>query len=101
MKLELMTKNPGPGWACSLSPAQLDISFEKAFKQRRYPDAYERLLMDVPYAAIATLFMRRDEVEAAWAWVGRRCIDRLGKTGREIAAFVSRRGAGGRRPPLR
>ena len=34
----------------------------------RFPDAYERLLMDV-VRGNATLFMRRDEVEAAWAWV--------------------------------
>ena len=32
------------------------------------PDAYERLLMDV-VRGNPTLFMRRDEVEAAWAWV--------------------------------
>jgi glucose-6-phosphate 1-dehydrogenase len=67
MKLELMTKNPGPG-GLRLSPAQLDISFEKAFGTR-YPDAYERLLMDAARGN-PTLFMRRDEVEAAWSWVG-------------------------------
>ena len=32
------------------------------------PDAYERLLMDV-IKGNPTLFMRRDEVEAAWTWV--------------------------------
>jgi glucose-6-phosphate 1-dehydrogenase len=32
------------------------------------PDAYERLLMDV-IRGDQTLFMRGDEVEAAWAWV--------------------------------
>ena len=66
MKLELMTKNPEPG-GLHLSPTQLDISFEKAFATR-YPDAYERLLMD-SVRGNATLFMRRDEVEAAWTWV--------------------------------
>jgi glucose-6-phosphate 1-dehydrogenase len=34
----------------------------------RNPDAYERLLMDVVRGS-QTLFMRRDEVEAAWAWI--------------------------------
>ncbi len=34
----------------------------------RNPDAYERLLMD-SCAANQTLFMRRDEVEAAWSWI--------------------------------
>ena len=33
----------------------------------RYPDAYERLLMDVVRGNLA-LFMRRDEVHAAWDW---------------------------------
>jgi glucose-6-phosphate 1-dehydrogenase len=32
------------------------------------PEAYERLLLDV-MAGDATLFMRRDAVEASWTWV--------------------------------
>ena len=32
------------------------------------PEAYERLLLDV-MAGDQTLFMRRDQVEAAWQWV--------------------------------
>jgi glucose-6-phosphate 1-dehydrogenase len=32
------------------------------------PDAYERLLYDV-MRANSTLFMRADQVEAAWQWV--------------------------------
>ena len=66
MRLEMMTKEPGPG-GLHLRPTGLDISFEKAFGTR-YPDAYERLLMDV-VRGNTTLFMRRDEVEAAWHWV--------------------------------
>lgn len=65
IKLEVITKDPGPG-GMRLRPTNLDISFEETFKQR-YPDAYERLLMDV-VRGNATLFMRRDEVEVAWAW---------------------------------
>lgn len=65
MKLEVMTKDPGPG-GLRLRPTNLDISFEKTFNQR-YPDSYERLLMDV-VRGNATLFMRRDEVEVAWEW---------------------------------
>ena len=45
----------------------LDMSFKEAFNVRN-PDAYERLLMDV-VRGDQTLFMRRDEVAAAWAWV--------------------------------
>jgi glucose-6-phosphate 1-dehydrogenase len=66
MRLEMMTKDPGPG-GLRLSPTGLDISFEKTFG-KRFPDAYERLLMDT-VRGNPTLFMRRDEVEAAWAWV--------------------------------
>jgi glucose-6-phosphate 1-dehydrogenase len=66
MRLGMMTKDPGPG-GLRLRPTELDVSFEKAFSLR-YPDAYERLLMDT-VRGNATLFMRRDEVEAAWQWV--------------------------------
>ncbi len=66
MRMEMMTKEPGPG-GLRLTPTALDISFEKTFGTR-YPDAYERLLMDT-VRGNATLFMRRDEVEAAWSWV--------------------------------
>ena len=66
IRLGMMTKDPGPG-GLRLRPAELDISFERAFSIN-YPDAYERLLMDT-VRGNATLFMRRDEVEAAWLWV--------------------------------
>lgn len=45
----------------------LNLSFAETFRVR-YPDAYERLLMDV-VRGDPTLFMRRDEVEAAWTWI--------------------------------
>ena len=43
------------------------MSFAETFAVRN-ADAYERLLMDV-VRGNQTLFMRRDEVEAAWRWV--------------------------------
>jgi glucose-6-phosphate 1-dehydrogenase len=66
VKLFLTTKDPGPG-GMRLREAPLNLSFAETFKVR-YPDAYERLLIDV-VRGDPTLFMRRDEVEAAWAWV--------------------------------
>ena len=66
MKLELMAKEPGPG-GMRLRPVALDMTFAKHFGHK-YPEAYERLLMDV-VRGNATLFMRRDEVEAAWSWI--------------------------------
>jgi len=64
--LELMTKDRGPG-GMRLVTAPLNLSFGETF-QSRTPDAYERLLMDV-VRGNPTLFMRRDEVEAAWHWI--------------------------------
>jgi glucose-6-phosphate 1-dehydrogenase len=66
VELLLMIKDPGPG-GMRLRAEPLNLSFAQAFRAR-YPDAYERLLMDV-VRGNPTLFMRRDEVEAAWAWV--------------------------------
>ncbi|UEM05567.1 glucose-6-phosphate dehydrogenase [Skermanella rosea] len=65
IRLNLMAKDPGPG-GMRLREASLNLSFAETFKSR-FPDAYERLLMDV-VRGNPTLFMRRDEVEAAWRW---------------------------------
>ena len=66
MKLKLVTKDPGPG-GMRLRYVPLNLSYADQFSAR-YPDAYERLLMAVVRGDLA-LFMRRDEVEAAWRWV--------------------------------
>ncbi len=66
VQLSLMAKEPGPG-GFNLRPVSLNLSFEETFGLR-YPDAYERLLMEVLRGNPA-LFMRRDEVEAAWGWI--------------------------------
>jgi glucose-6-phosphate 1-dehydrogenase len=65
LQLSMLSKEPGPG-GIRLRPVSLDLTFAEQFG-RRAPDAYERLLMDV-IRGHPTLFMRRDEVEAAWAW---------------------------------
>ena len=66
VRMRLMTKEPGPG-GMRLRSVPLDLAFADEFDQR-FPDAYERLLLDVVRGNRA-LFMRRDEVEAAWHWV--------------------------------
>ncbi|MHC5652752.1 glucose-6-phosphate dehydrogenase [Stappia sp.] len=66
VRMQVMIKDPGPG-GMRLRQVPLDMSFAKAFNVRN-PDAYERLIMDV-IRGNQTLFMRRDEVDAAWAWV--------------------------------
>jgi glucose-6-phosphate 1-dehydrogenase len=66
IKLWLMIKEPGAG-GMRLKHVPLDMSFAKAFAGLSI-DAYERLLMDV-VRGNAALFMRRDEVEAAWRFI--------------------------------
>ncbi|MEM1314274.1 MAG: glucose-6-phosphate dehydrogenase [Pseudomonadota bacterium] len=69
IQLEMTIKDPGPG-GMRLAPASLDMTFADRLESQglSMPDAYERLLMDV-IRGDQTLFMRGDEVEAAWAWV--------------------------------
>lgn len=66
VKQWIMIKDPGPG-GMRLRHVPLDMSFAESFDTRN-PDAYERLLLDV-IRNNQTLFMRGDEVEAAWEWV--------------------------------
>lgn len=66
VKLMMMIKDPGPG-GMRLREVPLNLSFAATFSERT-PEAYERLLMDVIRGS-QTLFMRRDELEAAWSWV--------------------------------
>lgn len=68
MDLRVTIKEPGPG-GMRLIEVPLDMTFADALGQNDedVPDAYERLIMDV-IRGNQTLFMRGDEVEAAWAW---------------------------------
>ena len=66
MKLYMQIKEPGPG-GMRLKSLPLNLSYADNFTVR-YPDAYERLLMDIIRGNLS-LFMRGDEVEAAWEWV--------------------------------
>jgi glucose-6-phosphate 1-dehydrogenase len=63
--LSVLAKSPGHGMV--LKPVDLSLDFADAFKTRQL-DAYERLLTDVINGTL-TLFMRRDELEAAWSWI--------------------------------
>ncbi|MDO5621596.1 MAG: glucose-6-phosphate dehydrogenase [Paracoccus sp. (in: a-proteobacteria)] len=68
INLKVMIKEPGPG-GMRLVQVPLDMSFAEALgTDGDMPDAYERLIMDV-IRGNQTLFMRGDEVEAAWAWI--------------------------------
>jgi len=65
VNLWMEIKEPGAG-GLRLKSLPLNLSYADNFTVR-YPDAYERLLMDVVRGNLS-LFMRRDEVEAAWRW---------------------------------
>jgi glucose-6-phosphate 1-dehydrogenase len=56
-----------PGAATKLQPVRMRFSYDSEFGAYT-PEAYERLLLEA-IAADATLFIRRDEVEAAWGIV--------------------------------
>ncbi|PTX56068.1 glucose-6-phosphate 1-dehydrogenase [Litoreibacter ponti] len=66
--LRVTIKEPGPG-GMRLIDVPLDMTFADALgpEGEDVPDAYERLIMDV-IRGNQTLFMRGDEVEAAWRW---------------------------------
>jgi glucose-6-phosphate 1-dehydrogenase len=63
--MTVLAKNPGEGM--KLKPVSLALDLGETFKTRSL-DAYERLLMDTVKGNL-TLFMRRDELDAAWRWI--------------------------------
>ena len=65
LTMNLMAKTPGDGMR--VKPVELELDFRESFKTPRM-EAYERLLLDVLRGQL-TLFMRGDELEAAWDWV--------------------------------
>jgi len=69
ISLSLMNKTPSlDHGGMELKPLSLDLNLIDAYKNARRRIAYERLLMDA-LAGNQTLFVRRDETEAAWAWI--------------------------------
>src|SRR5437899_2619279 len=56
-----------PGTRAQTHPVEMDFQYSEVFG-RPSPEAYERLLLDV-MAGDASRFMRRDAVEASWAWI--------------------------------
>jgi glucose-6-phosphate 1-dehydrogenase len=65
LSLRIATKLPGP--KVRIYPVKMDFRYGTTFGEQS-PEAYERLLLDV-MAGDATLFMRRDAVEASWTFV--------------------------------
>ena len=69
IELRLMSKTPGLDRAgLQLSQVALDLDLHERFASDRKRLAYERLYLDA-LEGNGTLFVRRDETEAAWQWV--------------------------------
>jgi glucose-6-phosphate 1-dehydrogenase len=65
LALRIASKLPGP--RVRIYPVRMEFNYSSSYGETT-PEAYERLLLDV-MAGDATLFMRRDAVETAWAFV--------------------------------
>ncbi|WP_422926272.1 glucose-6-phosphate dehydrogenase [Singulisphaera sp. PoT] len=65
LSLKITTKRPGT--KLRIWPVRMDFRYDTTYGDQT-PEAYERLLLDV-MAGDATLFMRRDAVEASWTWI--------------------------------
>ena len=65
MALRIMSKIPGS--RVNTHPVEMNFNYGDTFSAPS-PEAYERLLLDV-MAGDASLFMRRDAVEASWTWI--------------------------------
>ena len=63
--LKMSSKVPGP--QVDVEPVLMDFTYSEGFGGTS-PEAYERLLLDV-MVGDATLFMRRDQVEASWKFI--------------------------------
>ena len=67
VELQMMNKIPGIASQMNIHENKLDLSFSQTYKDTRVIDAYERLMLEI-INGNQSLFVRRDEVEAAWAW---------------------------------
>ena len=82
MDIRLRFQAKKPGQAMVLNPVDMIFSYADAYDDGHEPEAYETLLLDV-MEGNATLFMRNDQVEAAWeiitpileTWESRPAVD--------------------------
>ena len=84
--LTLMHKTPGMN-EVTLAQVPLNLSVDSAFCQTRRRIAYERMLLDV-LKNNSALFVRRDEVEAAWQWIDG-IIDGWRSTGQKVKPYTA------------
>lgn len=65
IRLSIKAKQPGPGMR--LRPVDLNLNLAESITERQH-SAYEKLLIDMMQGN-QTLFLRHDELEAAWSWI--------------------------------
>jgi glucose-6-phosphate 1-dehydrogenase len=82
--LGISSKIPGP--KVRVYPVQMDFRYGSTFGGSS-PEAYERLLLDVMIGD-QTLFMRRDQVEAAWRFV-MPILDRWAAANNPVPAYAA------------
>ena len=63
-EISLLFESKVPGVQMKLKPVEMDFTYKESYTEAT-PEAYETLLLDV-LDGDATLFMRSDQVEAAW-----------------------------------
>ena len=64
LEICLLFESKVPGLEMKLQPVDMDFTYQENYSQS-LPEAYEALLLDV-LEGDATLFMRADQVDAAW-----------------------------------
>ncbi len=63
-EISLLFESKIPGVEMKLKPVEMDFTYKESYTEAT-PEAYETLLLDI-LDGDATLFMRSDQVEAAW-----------------------------------
>ena len=76
-----------PGADPKIVPVKMQFHYGDSFGQEP-PEAYERLVLDAMLGD-TTLFIRRDEVEAAWAYVDRLQEGWRGETGKPLPEYAA------------
>ena len=64
LEICLLFESKVPGLQMKLQPVEMDFTYQENYSES-LPEAYEALLLDV-LEGDATLFMRADQVDAAW-----------------------------------
>ena len=65
MEISLLFHAKQPGLELRITPVEMDFTYKESYSES-VPEAYETLLLDA-LIGDATLFMRADQVEEAWA----------------------------------